>query len=296
MPEVIHAPTLPFKTLGFKHRVGEPEFKYLFQGHPTIHSTSTPNPNNYLLALARQKSFYSPVHKHNFEQFRYAHSGSFSIGPSLTIQTGELCYHPEGVEYGPQIDEENENGEEDVLLILQFGGASGQGYLAYEELLGVQKALGEKGRWEGGKYFREGLEEGIDGFQACWETVNGRDLVYPAPRFAAPVLMKVQNFGWVRDAGQEGVSKKLLGVFTERETTAEMWKVDVGGKWEAKAQRNALQLLFVTKGNGEVDGEALERESAVRLVPGEQAVFSSSEEMEILRLVIPEVELMQFAS
>ncbi|KUJ11907.1 uncharacterized protein LY89DRAFT_653420 [Mollisia scopiformis] len=286
MPEIIHAPSHPFKALGFKHRVGEPQFKHLFQGLPYLPNTNTPNPNNYLFSLALQKSFYSPIHKHNFEQFRYAHSGSFSISPSLTIEEGELCYHPEGVEYGPQNDVED--GVEHILLILQFGGTSGQGYLAYEELLGVQKELAEKGRFEGGRYFADGKEkEGVDGFQACWETVNGRDLVYPAPRYAGPVLVKPQNFGWVRKG--EGVSKKVLGVFTERETRAEMWKVEDGGRFEAKAAEDALQLLFVTKGSGQVDGEELDRESAVRLVPGEEAVISSNRGMEILKLVIPEV-------
>ena len=48
----------------------------------------------------------------------------------MTIKEGDVCYHPEGVEYGPQNDEED--GTDHILLILQFGGTSGQGYLSYD--------------------------------------------------------------------------------------------------------------------------------------------------------------------
>jgi hypothetical protein len=165
MPEIIQSHTLPFKCL-FRRAPG--------------------TPNNYLFSLALQTSFYSPIHKHNFEQFRYAHKGSFSISPSLTIQQGEICYHPEGVEYGPQQDEGD---GERVLLILQFGGASGQGYLDYETLLGVQGKMieAEKGTFEGGRLWEKGEQErggkGKDGFEAVWEECNGRPLVYPEPRY-----------------------------------------------------------------------------------------------------------------
>ncbi|CZR59807.1 uncharacterized protein PAC_09701 [Phialocephala subalpina] len=223
---------------------------------------------------------------------------SFSIGPNLTVQEGELCYHPEGVEYGPQLDKED--GTNHILLILHFGGVSGQGYVAYEELLSVQKSLSEKGRFEGGRYFptsegeKNGEERGIDGFQATWEKINGRELAYPDPKYAAPVLMKAGNFGWVKDETAKGVWKKALGIFTERETRAEMVRIDEGGKWEAKAGGNALQLIFVTKGSGSVGEMGLERESAVRLLPGERGMmFESREEMEMLRWVIPQVEQTQ---
>jgi hypothetical protein len=108
-PEIVHGDELEFKALCFKHRVGEPSFKYLLRGQDGT-------PENYMLALALQRSFYSPVHKHNFDQFRFAYRGDFSISPTMTIEEGELCYHPEGVEYGPQLDEED--GKDHILLIL----------------------------------------------------------------------------------------------------------------------------------------------------------------------------------
>jgi hypothetical protein len=121
IPEIMHGNELEYQALAFKHRVGEPEFKYFFRGRDST-------PENYMLALAKQKKFYSPPHKHNFDQFRFAYQGSFSISDTMTIAQGELCYHPEGVEYGRQVDEED--GTDHILLILQFGGTSGQGYLS----------------------------------------------------------------------------------------------------------------------------------------------------------------------
>jgi hypothetical protein len=196
MPEITHGKVLEYRALGFKHRVGEPEFKYLFQGVEG-------HPSNHLFALARQKHFYSPIHKHNFEQFRYAFRGSFTIGQNLTIEEGELAYHPEGVEYGPQDDKED--GIEHVLLILQFGGGSGQGYISLDTLLQVQGDLGKRGRFEGGRFFAEGGESGVDGYQAIWEECNkGRKLVYPRPRYARPVLMRTRNFEWQEVGSGEG--------------------------------------------------------------------------------------------
>jgi hypothetical protein len=72
----------------------------------------------------------SPAHKHNFDQFRFAYQGDLSIAENMTIREGELCYHPEDVEYRPQVDEED--GTDNILLILQLGGTSGQGYLIYD--------------------------------------------------------------------------------------------------------------------------------------------------------------------
>jgi hypothetical protein len=63
--------------------------------------------------------------------------------------------------------------------------------------------------------------------------------------------------------------------------------------FEARAEGNSLQLCFIMSRRGAVDGETLERESAVRLVPGEDLeffFFGSSERMEMLMLVVTEVE------
>jgi hypothetical protein len=72
----------------------------------------------------------SPAHKHSFDQFRFAYQGDFSIAENMTIREDELCYHPEGVECRPQVDEED--GTDHILVILPLGGTCGQGYLSYD--------------------------------------------------------------------------------------------------------------------------------------------------------------------
>ncbi|PWY89235.1 hypothetical protein BO70DRAFT_426872 [Aspergillus heteromorphus CBS 117.55] len=207
--EIIHGSTHPYIPLSLTHRGPGLSFKHLFKGTPGTQE-------NYLFTIGRQTSFFSPLHKHNFDQFRFAYRGDVSIAPDILLREGELSYHPEGVPYGPQRDTE---GERDVL-VLQFGGASGQGYLGFEELEEAQARL-------------NGKKKGKDGYEALWEEMCGRPLVYPAPRYAGTVVVKPEGFAWKRVG--EGAWRKPLGVFTERETVADMWKVDAGGEVEIKA-------------------------------------------------------------
>lgn len=98
--DIVHSSSMSFQHPGLKHRAGAPLFKYLFSG------TDADPLNNYNLVIARQQSFYSPRHRHNFEQFCFPLSGSFSIRtdsvPEVILHEGELGYFPEGVEYSPQ--------------------------------------------------------------------------------------------------------------------------------------------------------------------------------------------------
>ncbi|PWY80822.1 hypothetical protein BO94DRAFT_150291 [Aspergillus sclerotioniger CBS 115572] len=286
MPEILHASNTPYIPLSLTHRGPGLSFKHLFLG---TEQTS----ENYLFSLAHQSTFYSPRHKHNFDQFRFAYRNSVSISPDILLQEGELCYHPEGVEYGPQDDPEG--GRE--VLVLQFGGASGQGYLSFGEIERAQGILKRRGVFVGGRFFEgdsvEGLEgegkgKGKDGYEALWEEMMGRELVYPVPRYGGPVVVKPEGFAWVGVAEGEGTAawRKCLGVFSERETRVEMVKLDEGGEVVVEG-RDAIQLFFVLKGEGRVDGEEVRQESAVRLQPGDGAEFASEKGMEFLRFVLP---------
>ncbi|PYH97857.1 hypothetical protein BO71DRAFT_372482 [Aspergillus ellipticus CBS 707.79] len=285
--EIIHSTNHPSIPLTLSHRGPGLSFKHLFKGTPHT-------PENYLFTLAHQTTFYSPLHRHNFDQFRFAYRGAVSLAPDILLREGELSYHPEGVAYGPQHDTE---GERDVL-VLQFGGASGQGYLGFEELEEAQERLKKKGGFVDGKFVENGdaeNEEGgkkkkkKDGYEALWEEMAGRRLEYPAPRYGAAVVVKPEGFRWKKVGGQgegEGAWRKLLGVFTERETVADLWRVDAGGRVEVRGC-DAVQLFFVLRGQGEAGGERVEMESAVRLVPGTGVVLTSAVGMEVIRFVLP---------
>ncbi|KAJ5825600.1 hypothetical protein N7474_002738 [Penicillium riverlandense] len=285
--DIVQGRDLEFIPPPLKHRGDGLAFKNLFRGEDGT-------PENYYLALARQADFYSPRHKHNFDQFRYAVRNDVSIGPDMLLREGELCYHPEAVHYGPQKDE---GGDRDVL-VLQFGGASGQGYLSFDQLAAAQAALKEKGRFEGGRYYAENdgaTSEGKDGYEALWEYFNHRPLVYAEPRFDKPIIVKPKGFAWKPCAGSgKGIFKKTLGVFTERETRVQIVKIVAGNEWLVRAQ-DATQLLYVLQGRGvasqpEAGGipVTFDEESAIRLKRNSNAVaLSADRDVEIMHFILP---------
>ena len=126
--------------------------------------------------------------------------GDFDLGHNLTLKPGQLSYHPEGVYYGPQDDGLDEH----VLLVLQCGGASGQGYTSYKTLQTSEKALLETGKTEGGKYISYDGHV-IDSYQAEWEHAHGKKLVYPGKRYSKPVVMDPAAYEWTPAHKRPGV-------------------------------------------------------------------------------------------
>lgn len=278
--DVVHGSSMTFQHPGLKHRAGAPLFKYLFSG------TDADPLNNYNLVIARQQSFYSPRHKHNFEQFRFPLSGSFSIGtdsvPEVIIQEGELGYFPEGVEYGPQRDGD----ESKDILVLQFGGPCRQGYISWDKLKKVQASMdGVDGKFEGGKFTATGTGEVKDGFEALWEKEMQRDLVYPTGRYREPVIMQLAAFQW-RKIG-EAAWTKCLGMFNEFGTTAELFKLENNGAMNLEGKEGVVKLFYVFKGDGEVDGEVIKKEAAFRLKAGQEVTLSSKSSIEVLGISMP---------
>ena len=125
-----------------RHRKGRVLIKRLIEGE----SGST---ENYGLHIGRESAeFFSPRHRHPWDQIRYCVSGRVPIGPGKTIDAGEIGYFPEGLHYGPQ------EGPERTVMVLQFGGASGRGYLNRDDVNRAYDELGELGRFENGVFHR----------------------------------------------------------------------------------------------------------------------------------------------
>jgi hypothetical protein len=122
--EFQHGSAMQYQLIGAGHRGSGSglAFKCFFIGQPGT-------PENYAFTLAKQNgSFFSPRHRHNFDQFRLAWRGDVNIAPKVDLQQGHLGYFPEGTHYGPQDDPEGNR----ETLVLQFGGASGQGYMSQQ--------------------------------------------------------------------------------------------------------------------------------------------------------------------
>ena len=101
---------------GLEHRGGTFFSRTLVTGEPG-------SPGNFKLSISENGTdHHGPRHRHNFEQFRYMISGLADFSHDGKLKPGVLGYFPEGVFYGPQTNLENT-----LLVVLQFGGASGSG-------------------------------------------------------------------------------------------------------------------------------------------------------------------------
>src|SRR5256885_16011263 len=97
---------------------------------------------------------------------------------------------------------------------------------------------------------RAGVEgkRNLDGYQAIWEHVNERSMVYPKARYPQPIFMDPANYEWVPVEGAPGVAEKLVGVFNERRSQAGLIKLDAG----ASSVTRGKGVYVVTRGAGAV--------------------------------------------
>jgi hypothetical protein len=195
--------------------------------------------------------YFTPRHRHNFDQIRYTLSGIQSTGLG-DLAAGECGYFPEGSYYGPQ----KQTGECECL-VLQFQGASGERLLSNEEMNATyEKLLKSGGKFENGVYRavkRDGSPTNKDSYEAIWEEHEGRDLVFPPPRYREPVMMLSKNFRFWPDRKRPGIEIKHLGTFSEARTAIAFLRVTPGAELEAGEQEDA-ELRFLTKGSFSYDG------------------------------------------
>jgi hypothetical protein len=240
--------------------------------------------DNFRLSLGRSShDFYSPRHRHNFEQIRLVIDGELSFGRDGTMTAGMLGYFPEGVHYGPQTQT-----KESLTAVLQCGGASGSGYPSRNEVKGAMDALEEFGTFTDGVYRRrEGVpgKRNLDGFQAIWEQINQRPMLYPKGRYPAPILMDPANYAWVSVEGAQGVEEKLLGVFTERRSEARVLRLAPGASYYAKGRG----LYFVMSGTGSASDQPYREWTTTYLKKGERTMITASTETQIVLFGLPDL-------
>ncbi|UIY26820.1 hypothetical protein LZK76_31265 (plasmid) [Rhizobium leguminosarum] len=105
------------------------------------------SPNNYLLnvGLTGGGGWGTPRHRHNFDQIRYVLKGKYPASPHKIMDEGSVAYFPESVHYGPQ---DRPEGLE--MMVIQFGGASGAGFLSTPRREAANEALKAKGEFKNG--------------------------------------------------------------------------------------------------------------------------------------------------
>ncbi len=262
---------------GLQHRGGTFHYRNLLEGTPgTL--------DNFQLSMGRSdKDFYSPRHRHNFEQFRFQLEGVLKFDRDGTMKPGMVGYFPEGAHYGPQTQD-----DEATTIVLQFGGASGSGYLSRTEVQQGMKDLEQQGTFKDGVFRRNPDVEGkrnVDGYQAIWEYVRGRALDYPPPRYPGPIMMDESHFNWAPSRSEPGVWEKTLGVFTERRAEAGLVRVEK----DAKLTLPERTIHVCVSGSGTIGVEPVRKYTVIHVGAGESAKVIATEETTFLRMVLPDL-------
>jgi hypothetical protein len=280
--QIAHGDEVPIVCDGGGVRTGKVGKQFLLMGDPA-------SPGNFKFGLFHQYGdFYSPRHRHNFCQFRVQLEGPCEYGLSGKMKPGTIGYFPEGTYYGPQ----GPDTEDTYTATLQFGGPSGSGLLTPEQTIAAKKELLKFGTFEKG-VFRPNPDvtdrRNMDGFEAIWEHINGRKLVYPEPQYAAPVLMYPDHYQWMPVSGASGVEEKAMGLFTDCQIPCAMYRVQPGATLTAHGRG----ILMVMSGGGAVAGDRFRQYTSVYLDTGETTQFHANEVSEILLLGMPDVAAME---
>ena len=199
------------------------------------------------------------------------------------MSPGVVGYFPEGVYYGPQSQNPNEVA---TAAVLQFGGASGSGYLSNAEVRAGMEELKKHGEFKNGVFRRQVPFHGkknADGYQAIWEHMHQRPMVYPAPRYSKPVFMDARHYEWVAVENAPGVFEKLLGVFTERRSEAGFLKLDAGASHTVQGHG----IYLVLSGAGEIAAQPMRKLTTLYLGRDESAIITAREATELMHFGLP---------
>lgn len=279
--KIAHESTTPWSPVRTV-RGGVIRFKCLLEGHEG-------KKTNFSMVIAdTDVSFQSPRHRHNFDQIRITLEGSTNFGPRHNIEPGDVAYFPEGTYYGPQ--DQSLVGASSLAMVIQFGGASGEGYMSQRQLFDGQAQMQVSGTFEGGVFRRNEGEPGRrnqDAYEAIWEFQNGRPLTYPKPRLTEPAHFRAAHIPWQPLADQTGVAVKSLGVFSERDIAIGGLRLDAGARFTLPPDSRD-RLVFFTEGSGTIAGQGpWARRSAIHLEAGESLPLQAGTATEALVLALP---------
>ena len=277
--DIVHCAEMPWgESLVAQRAGGEVAHKRLFEGEEG-------SVDNYMLVMSKEpKSFFSPRHRHPWDQIRFCLEGKIPIAKGLYVEGGEIAYFPESAHYGPQ-----EGGTDRIVLLLQFAGASGQSFIGPDRVKQARLELAKTGRFEGGVYKTDAQagRKNRDAYEAVWLHVKGGQLSYAPPAYKTPIVMRPEALTW-GPTPEAGVAAKGVGVFPHRGLTITDWKIAPNAT-HAIPSRDALRFVFVMEGNGTIAGEELRRWSAVRIQPGESAEVVAHDTLELTEWVVEPV-------
>lgn len=257
-----------------KHRSGGIEIKQLFSRDSGVGGMEM------TVVQFGREPFFSPPHKHGFDQIRIGLEGvttygRFQLGPRV------IGYFPAGVTYGPQTVE-----EPSLQSILQFDGTGDGVFCPLASLDAATERLRPRGLFEKG-YFTPTGGERQEAWQATFREATGREPFIPDARYPEPVFLNIDAFPWTND-DRTGVKRKVLGRFCEPVTTLEVLAAPKGKSVRLGAAKQAI-AAFVLSGRVRVEGDALGAYSGLMLEEGDHAdVAIVSDEAELVVVTLPE--------
>jgi hypothetical protein len=205
-------------------------------------------------------NYYSPPHRHTFDQIRFIVSGKVKYGP-MRLNGGDCAYFPEGVFYGPT----EPMSEEVTTCTIQTQGPTWGTFpndaecaLAAERM----KASGSMDRATGQFIWNDGRKQ--DSFEAMLENILGGQVEYPPQRYRAPVQLKTAAFPWMPSGN--GVAAKPLARFNAAGPELEMVKIAAGATLAGSRSKHH-RILVVFSGDASCAGKTLSESSYVYCPP-----------------------------
>lgn len=211
----------------------------------------------------KQDNYYSPPHRHTFDQLRFVIEGKTKYGP-MRLGSGDFAYFPEGVFYGP-----TESLSEDLAsCTIQTQGPSWGCFPTDAEcaVAGEQlKGRGEMDRATGQFIWADGRKQ--DSFEALLEQVQGGPAQYPPARFRAPVQFHTDRFPWIASKTASGMATKPLARFNAGGPDVEMLRIDAGASL-AGGRADVHRMWVVFSGRGECGGTSVTEGTFIYSPPG----------------------------
>jgi hypothetical protein len=208
--------------------------------------------------------------------------GTYPASPHKIMDEGSVAYFPESVHYGPQ---DRPDGLE--MMVIQFGGASGSGFLSTPDREAANKRLEAKGTFKDGIFTwldETGQKHNMDGSAACFEEATGKKLVFHPARYDDVVMMDPKGHEWI-DTAEAGVQTRHLGTFTERNTVIRFYKIAAGATMNT-GNRDQIEVLFMSQGKITVNGQSYGPKTGIELLPSDPSVAIKAEEETILFSVL----------
>lgn len=196
-------------------------------------------------------AYFSPRHRHTFDQVRYVASGRMKVG-TAELGPGDILYVPEGAFYGPQKIVETETEKEAIHFNIQIPGPSRGVYLHADEQRAAATELSKVGVFKDGVFIRDGKT--YDGFEAVHMHHTGAEPDYADPRVDGIVVFHTAAVKWQPVQGQRGVTAKHIAYLNDVGPNIKMLKLDPGATLQA-SKNTWEEFRFVIEGAVEYNGK-----------------------------------------